>query len=352
MNLYNTGASLTNSLDIVANSISLINPDGSLNNIYTITGNAIKFDGGIRIQGDVHIGDTNSQDYTYQQLIAYGGIVCYSGFTNSGILTTTGDVTFNTDTTSTGLTNALASKANLSGCTFTGPVLGLTKATVGLENVENTTDLNKVISTATQTALNTKANLSGANTLTGLLNANGGISVNNYSLPLFNNGSAGASSNTLVIPIYLTSSFPYNFVEIKVGYKVSASCDITLSGNTGSTGGGTNLPVGENSEVLTANTTTSYASTNFTTTGKVATACASLGMNHQFRMTITKGTGAAGGTFGVRNCYLCDTSYTQTSVGTTRINGQGIISSNSLASIVLTTSTGFISATWNTVHYY
>ena len=156
----------------------------------------------------------------------------------------------------------------------------------------------------------------------------------------------------MVIPIYLTSSFPYNFVEIKVGYKVSASCDITLSGNTGSTGGGTNLPVSENGEVLTANTTTSYASTNFTTTGKVATACASLNMNHQFRMTITKGTGAAGGAFGVRNCYLCDTSYTQTSVGTTRINGQGIISSNSLASIVLTTSTGVISATWNTVHYY
>jgi len=254
---------------------------------------------------------------------------------------------------STATQTALDTKANLSGPTFTGTVGGVTKTMVGLGNVENTTDLNKVISTATQTALNTKANLSGANTLTGLLNANGGISVNNYSLPLFNNGSAGgASSNTLVIPIYLTSSFPYNFVEIKVGYKVTASCDITLSGNTGSTGGGTNLPVSENSEVLTANTTTSYASTNFTTTGKVATANASLGMNHQFRMTITKGTGAAGGTFGVRNCYLCDTSYSQSGVGTTRINGHGTINSNSLASIVLTTSTGFISATWNTVHYY
>lgn len=36
------------------------------------------------------------------------------------------------------------------------------KATIGLGNVDNTSDANKPISTATQTALNTKANLSGA----------------------------------------------------------------------------------------------------------------------------------------------------------------------------------------------
>ena len=39
MNSYSTGASLTNSLDIVANSVSLINPDG------TLTG--IRGDGGV-----------------------------------------------------------------------------------------------------------------------------------------------------------------------------------------------------------------------------------------------------------------------------------------------------------------
>lgn len=42
--------------------------------------------------------------------------------------------------------------------TFSGTVSGLTKATVGLNNVDNTSDLNKIISTATQTELDLKAN--------------------------------------------------------------------------------------------------------------------------------------------------------------------------------------------------
>lgn len=43
----------------------------------------------------------------------------------------------------------------------------VTKAQVGLGNVDNTSDANKPVSTATQTALNTKANLSGGNTFSG-----------------------------------------------------------------------------------------------------------------------------------------------------------------------------------------
>lgn len=50
-------------------------------------------------------------------------------------------------------------KANIESPTFTGTVGGITKSMVGLSNVENTTDLNKVISTATQDALNLKAPL-------------------------------------------------------------------------------------------------------------------------------------------------------------------------------------------------
>ena len=49
----------------------------------------------------------------------------------------------------------------------TGAVV-VTKADVLLGNVENTTDLNKVVSTATQTALNLKANLAGGNTFEGV----------------------------------------------------------------------------------------------------------------------------------------------------------------------------------------
>lgn len=51
----------------------------------------------------------------------------------------------------------LALKANINSPTFTGTVSGITKSMVGLGNVDNTTDANKPISTATQTALNAKA---------------------------------------------------------------------------------------------------------------------------------------------------------------------------------------------------
>ena len=43
----------------------------------------------------------------------------------------------------------------------------VTKSQVGLSNVDNTSDANKPVSTATQTALNLKANLSGGNTFSG-----------------------------------------------------------------------------------------------------------------------------------------------------------------------------------------
>jgi hypothetical protein len=49
-------------------------------------------------------------------------------------------------------------KANIESPTFTGTVSGITKAMVGLGNVDNTSDLNKPVSTATQAALDLKAN--------------------------------------------------------------------------------------------------------------------------------------------------------------------------------------------------
>ena len=56
-------------------------------------------------------------------------------------------------------TNLNNDKAPLANPTFTGTVGGITKAMVGLGNVDNTTDANKPISTATQTALDNKAPL-------------------------------------------------------------------------------------------------------------------------------------------------------------------------------------------------
>ena len=54
---------------------------------------------------------------------------------------------------------SLALKAPINNPTFTGTVSGITKAMVGLGNVDNTSDANKTISTLTQAALTLKAPL-------------------------------------------------------------------------------------------------------------------------------------------------------------------------------------------------
>lgn len=55
------------------------------------------------------------------------------------------------------LDTALDAKAPIDAPTFTGTVSGITKSMVGLGNVDNTSDLNKPISTDTQSALDLKA---------------------------------------------------------------------------------------------------------------------------------------------------------------------------------------------------
>ncbi|NDD53258.1 hypothetical protein EBZ39_05190 [bacterium] len=58
---------------------------------------------------------------------------------------------------STATQTALNLKAPLANPTFTGTVGGITKSMVGLGNVDNTSDANKPVSTATQAALNLRA---------------------------------------------------------------------------------------------------------------------------------------------------------------------------------------------------
>jgi hypothetical protein len=68
--------------------------------------------------------------------------------------------------------------------TFSGTVAGITKVMVGLENVDNTSDANKPVSTATQTALNLKADdsvvvkLAGAQTISGDKTFSGNVIAN------------------------------------------------------------------------------------------------------------------------------------------------------------------------------
>lgn len=71
----------------------------------------------------------------------------------------------------TDLQTSLDAKAPLANPTFTGTVSGVTKAMVGLSNVDNTSDANKPISTATQTALDLKANIASP-TFTGTVSGN------------------------------------------------------------------------------------------------------------------------------------------------------------------------------------
>jgi hypothetical protein len=75
-----------------------------------------------------------------------------------------------------GLSTSLDAKADLASPTFTGTVSGITKTMVGLANVENTSDADKPVSTATQTALDAKASLAGA-TFTGNVEVDGNLVV-------------------------------------------------------------------------------------------------------------------------------------------------------------------------------
>jgi hypothetical protein len=72
----------------------------------------------------------------------------------------TGPITSSGNTTSVGTQTGTGSIFVMSASpTFTGTVSGITSTMVGLANVDNTTDLLKPVSTASQTELNLKANL-------------------------------------------------------------------------------------------------------------------------------------------------------------------------------------------------
>ena len=86
--------------------------------------------------------------------------------------------------------NLTINTANLNNSTFSGTVSGLTKTNVGLSNVDNTSDANKPVSTATQTQLNlrllkTNDTLQYANIINSTITNStftGDISMNNLTL--------------------------------------------------------------------------------------------------------------------------------------------------------------------------
>jgi hypothetical protein len=104
-----------------------------------------------------------------------------TGATFTGNVVLTANTSIGTvDSTELGYLNGITSsvqtqldaKAPTANPTFTGTVAGVTKSHVGLGNVDNTSDANKPVSSATQTALDLKLNLAGG-TLTGDLTLTG-----------------------------------------------------------------------------------------------------------------------------------------------------------------------------------
>ena len=83
---------------------------------------------------------------TFDDLQGVTGVTAGTGLTG-GTITTTGMVAVD-----------FGVVAPVANPTFTGAVSGISKAMVGLGNVDNTSDVNKPVSTATQTALNLKFN--------------------------------------------------------------------------------------------------------------------------------------------------------------------------------------------------
>jgi hypothetical protein len=86
--------------------------------------------------------------------------------TSIGSVTST-EISYISGVTS-GIQSQINLKAPIESPTFTGTVAGISKSMVGLGSVDNTSDLDKPVSSAQQTALDLKSNLSGA-TFTGFV---------------------------------------------------------------------------------------------------------------------------------------------------------------------------------------
>jgi hypothetical protein len=117
-------------------------------------------DGGFNLNTENFTGDL-SGEVTGKQNTTVVSTTAVTGKVLTGYSSATGAITAaDTILTAIGKLNGnIALKADLASPTFTGTVSGITKAMVGLTNVDDTSDANKPVSTAQQTALNLKANI-------------------------------------------------------------------------------------------------------------------------------------------------------------------------------------------------
>lgn len=114
---------------------------------------------------------------------------------------------------------AASTYAPIASPTFTGTVGGITKSMVGLANVDNTTDANKPVSTATQTALDLKANLAGP-TFTGTVVLPSTTSIGNV------------TSTEIGYLDGVTSAIQTQFTNTETAYKLYTDTAINTVNNT------------------------------------------------------------------------------------------------------------------------
>jgi predicted acyltransferase (DUF342 family) len=102
--------------------------------------------------------DINGNVSINNKLLINGDASFNKNLTTNGDITSSGNLFIDKNIYENGV-SLINKYATLESPTFTGNVAGITKYMVGLENVDNTNDLDKPVSSATQNILNIKANL-------------------------------------------------------------------------------------------------------------------------------------------------------------------------------------------------
>jgi predicted acyltransferase (DUF342 family) len=140
--------------------------------------------------------------------------------------------------------NLLGSKyATIDSPSFTGTVSGIDASMVGLANVDNTSDINKPVSTAQQTALNLKVNIN-SSTLTGITSIENALIANNVSIGgdasmngrLFIAGDVSLNGN--LYANYAPNTIPINAIQGGIpsatgifSYDISANLRLFVNGD-------------------------------------------------------------------------------------------------------------------------
>ena len=185
-----------------------------------------------------------------------GSIVTGTTFATYKALSDLSNVNNTTDANkpvSTATQTALDLKANLASPTFTGTVSGITSTMVGLGNVDNTSDANKPVSTATQTALDLKIDES-------LFDAKGDLlvgSADNVPAKL----SVGTNGYLLTANSSATNGIEWAAAPVSLPSQTGNSGYYLTTDGTNASWGALVVPITTGTATLTANTATTISTT-------------------------------------------------------------------------------------------